>query len=217
MICKKCGADVPEGGAFCTACGAAVEKEEEGVRCKHCGAVIPEGAAFCMACGTAREKQPEVVHCAKCGAVIPEGGAFCTACGTAREKQPEVVHCANCGAVMPEGGMFCTACGTAKGAAGPVAQAPVSAPPTAKKNAAQTMDKTNRLLTRVAMACVVLGVLLSWVGSSVSDAGPSDYESLMEFSNTVAMYNGLSLLLCLVGGVLGVIIFIREKKNKGKQ
>ena len=56
MICKQCGAQLPEGSAFCGACGAAVERPGF---CVRCGAPLPEGAAFCGACGADQNAAPQ--------------------------------------------------------------------------------------------------------------------------------------------------------------
>ena len=56
MICKQCGAQLPEGSAFCGACGAAVEKPGF---CVRCGAPLQEGAAFCGACGADQNPAPQ--------------------------------------------------------------------------------------------------------------------------------------------------------------
>jgi hypothetical protein len=45
MKCPSCGAD-DQTGKFCAACGAGLD-----VQCSSCGAEIPAGARFCTACG----------------------------------------------------------------------------------------------------------------------------------------------------------------------
>jgi DNA-directed RNA polymerase subunit RPC12/RpoP len=68
--CTNCGAEVPNGAAFCSACGAQIvlpqpedtaeaedgeqtESEEEStVRCEKCGQLLPAGTKFCTTCGT---------------------------------------------------------------------------------------------------------------------------------------------------------------------
>ncbi len=50
--CAACGAKIPSTTAFCTECGAKVEKKPV---CKNCGAVLEEGAVFCTNCGTKAE------------------------------------------------------------------------------------------------------------------------------------------------------------------
>ncbi|MCQ2414572.1 MAG: zinc-ribbon domain-containing protein [Lachnospiraceae bacterium] len=39
MVCKKCGAEVPEGSAFCVSCGAKVEEEKEPKIVKSAGTI----------------------------------------------------------------------------------------------------------------------------------------------------------------------------------
>lgn len=66
MFCDFCGAEIPDGSAFCTKCGATVEEakaavgegkdeivEEKTNVCKQCGAILEEGSAFCGECGAA--------------------------------------------------------------------------------------------------------------------------------------------------------------------
>jgi len=65
--CENCGAEVPSGAAFCSACGNTMPKKqpdevEEGLKCENCGTEVNEGMRFCPACGKAvevAEVQPE--------------------------------------------------------------------------------------------------------------------------------------------------------------
>lgn len=50
--CEKCGAEVPNGSAFCSACGAAMPKIQSSVsadiiKCENCGAEVRKGMRFC--------------------------------------------------------------------------------------------------------------------------------------------------------------------------
>jgi len=62
-------------------------------KCPACGADVPNGAAFCPECGTrsaAAPEQPPVeekVFCTNCGAQIAPGFKFCASCG-ARVETP---------------------------------------------------------------------------------------------------------------------------------
>lgn len=59
MKCKKCGAELEEGAAFCGFCGATVTMDDSDDRrtqnctqtCPYCGAGMVEGATFCGVCG----------------------------------------------------------------------------------------------------------------------------------------------------------------------
>jgi len=52
MFCHNCGVKLPEGAAFCSACGAKTQASASSV-CTACGAMLPEEAEFCINCGTA--------------------------------------------------------------------------------------------------------------------------------------------------------------------
>lgn len=59
-------------------------------RCPNCGAEVPLGSAFCSACGTPMPKEPSVmpsdmVKCPHCGSFVKKGVRFCTSCGTPME------------------------------------------------------------------------------------------------------------------------------------
>ena len=95
--CPQCGADVQAGVAFCSACGAAMPKDQpvkmdELEQCGNCGAMVKKGIRFCTACGQPmvqmEESEPAVVEqektnrvCPSCGADLQEDLAFCTECG----------------------------------------------------------------------------------------------------------------------------------------
>lgn len=59
--CPNCGAEIKDGAAFCTACGAKIESQppEEPAAaqavakaCVNCGTPLAEGVMFCSNCGT---------------------------------------------------------------------------------------------------------------------------------------------------------------------
>lgn len=52
--------------------------------CENCGAEVPSGNAFCSACGTRMTLTPPVSKpfCPSCGSEITPGSNFCTSCGT---------------------------------------------------------------------------------------------------------------------------------------
>ncbi len=56
--CPNCGAPVPAGSQFCSACGAqqpapaAPQTPDGSVFCPNCGAAMPEGTKFCARCGS---------------------------------------------------------------------------------------------------------------------------------------------------------------------
>ncbi|MBR2376939.1 MAG: zinc ribbon domain-containing protein [Clostridia bacterium] len=48
MICKKCSADIPDGGVFCPMCGT---RADGNITCPNCQKLIPENSIFCPFCG----------------------------------------------------------------------------------------------------------------------------------------------------------------------
>lgn len=97
--CEKCGAEVPNGAAFCSSCGATMPKIQvsesiDYVKCENCGTDVKNGMRFCTSCGKPMEavivpvaKEPVVETvaekiCSNCGAKLEDGLAFCTECGT---------------------------------------------------------------------------------------------------------------------------------------
>lgn len=97
--CERCGAEVPNGAAFCSSCGATMPKiqvsaSDDYVKCENCGTNVKKGMRFCTSCGKPMElvvihaaKEPVVdapaeKACPNCGAKVEEGLAFCTECGT---------------------------------------------------------------------------------------------------------------------------------------
>lgn len=99
--CTNCGADVPNGAAFCIKCGTKVVSDL-GACCKKCGAKLPENASFCTSCGSkistlTIDEQNEIldnsiVRCDNCGEPIEEGVLFCTNCGIKVEKAELVIE-----------------------------------------------------------------------------------------------------------------------------
>lgn len=54
-------------------------------KCPQCGADVPQGAQFCSACGCKIEQpkpdKPAQPVCSSCGAALEPGSLFCTNCG----------------------------------------------------------------------------------------------------------------------------------------
>lgn len=54
--CEKCGAEVPNNIAFCSACGSPMPKkeavlDEHHMKCDGCGAIVDKNLRFCTSCG----------------------------------------------------------------------------------------------------------------------------------------------------------------------
>lgn len=104
------------------------------VHCEKCGAEVANHAAFCSACGNAmpkvvQEVDVNMVKCSACGSLIDKNMRFCTSCGkpmadilqidtTVVEKTEmkveteSSVKCPNCGIEIEDELIFCTECGT---------------------------------------------------------------------------------------------------------
>lgn len=100
--CEKCGAEVPNGSAFCSSCGATMPKIQapastDYIKCENCGTEVKKGMRFCTSCGKPmeavkatsavpvtemEEKNEQAKTCPNCGAKAEDGLAFCTECGT---------------------------------------------------------------------------------------------------------------------------------------
>lgn len=103
--CEKCGAEVPNGAAFCSSCGAAMPKIEppersDYVKCSSCGADVKKGMRFCTSCGKPMQ------------AFEPDFGAPAAEPKDAEPAETQEKTCPNCGAAMIGDMAFCTECGT---------------------------------------------------------------------------------------------------------
>lgn len=103
---QKCGSEIVHGAAFCSACGASVQKGEQ-----------------------TQNDKPSMYYCAGCGAVISKDARFCTSCGKATtceasqpqpdnitespvEKKPGEKKCPGCGVEVDDKLLYCLECGT---------------------------------------------------------------------------------------------------------
>ena len=68
-----------------------LELLKEGKRCPKCDALVNKNSAFCTACGAKIEEDeqpvcPQKAVCSSCGKELSAGAAFCTACGAKVEQ-----------------------------------------------------------------------------------------------------------------------------------
>ena len=109
MLCPKCGAQLSDSAVICRACGAMLPEQpavprtcaqcgaplESGVRfCTNCGAPVPEpsappqqGAAPGVYTGAAAPFIPGI--CPRCGSRLVPGSRFCTVCGMPAPEVPQ--------------------------------------------------------------------------------------------------------------------------------
>lgn len=93
-------------------------------RCENCGAEVPNGAAFCSSCGAVMPKiqapvSTDCIKCENCGAAVKKGMRFCTSCGKPMAPIVKAIpteeiqerFCPNCGSKLDPGVVFCTECG----------------------------------------------------------------------------------------------------------
>jgi len=62
--------------------------------CSNCGKEVPEGVAFCSACGNRQDEQVQQLvqikkHCSNCGSELEDDEVFCAFCGQRHEWQTE--------------------------------------------------------------------------------------------------------------------------------
>ena len=132
-ICMNCGAQQPDGAAFCDECGAKLEQ------------AMPTAAPSAPAMP---QPAPTVVTtaCPVCGVSVMAGEAFCDNCGVAlghavpapppamtvpAPVQTSALTCSNCGVQLEPGSNFCDMCGVPVSVATPTAPpgAPSGTPP----------------------------------------------------------------------------------------
>ena len=82
MVCKKCGAESPEGAIYCGGCGARLDGKKP---CTSCKQLNDENSAYCVFCG-ARIDGKRV--CAHCGTAYE--GKFCPSCGYGEKENNSV-------------------------------------------------------------------------------------------------------------------------------
>lgn len=101
MLCPKCGAQLSDSAVICRACGAMLPEQPAVPRtCAQCGAPLESGVRFCTNCG-APVPEPS--------APPQQGAAPGAYTGAAAPFIPGI--CPRCGSRLVPGSRFCTVCG----------------------------------------------------------------------------------------------------------
>ena len=95
--CRRCGALLATGAAFCEECGEPVSAAHT---CPNCHTEVAQGMAICPVCGHSLVTD----RCSFCGAPMDTGDRFCAECGNPREG----IRCPRCGAHNQRS--FCRVC-----------------------------------------------------------------------------------------------------------
>lgn len=95
--CRRCGALLTTGAAFCEDCGEPVPAAHT---CPDCHAEMAQGMAICPVCGHSLVTD----RCSFCNAPMDTGDRFCAECGNPREG----IRCPRCGAHNQRS--FCRVC-----------------------------------------------------------------------------------------------------------
>lgn len=112
--CENCGAEVPRGAAFCSACGAVMPKIEsvipdDSVKCSNCGNIVKKGMRFCTSCGKPMETDSSTTSI-----LVTEQEVAEPTLGEPEGVEAKVVErvCPSCGTKIVDDSAFCTECGT---------------------------------------------------------------------------------------------------------
>lgn len=100
MLCPKCGAQLSDSAVICRACGAMLPEQPAVPRtCAQCGAPLESGVRFCTNCGapvpepSAPPQQGAAPFipgiCPRCGSRLVPGSRFCTVCGMPAPEVPQ--------------------------------------------------------------------------------------------------------------------------------
>lgn len=179
MLCPKCGAQLSDSAVICRACGAMLPEQPAVPRtCAQCGAPLESGVRFCTNCG-APVPEPS--------APPQQGAAPGVYTGAAAPFIPGI--CPRCGSRLVPGSRFCTVCGM------PAPEAPqgqtdwyASAPGgTASSPEIGPKHKPKKLLigllcgfaALVVIVAIVAGIFAARQASSPSTAGGAEVDRLI--------------------------------------
>lgn len=221
--CSACGTQIPEGGKFCPACGAAAPTEApvaEAGACAGCGAELKPGARFCASCGTpvavaaaaAQPAAPPPATCAGCGQELAPGRAFCSHCGTpaggapAAAPPPVQPAAPAAGGTPTPGGGFPTPATTSQ------PSAPARSPRTPRPRAAGSSRVAGpQIGILVAFLAAAISTALPWVSAAGLDFNTWDDGARFRFGDWFELDNGdgyVIVLVAIIGGatVLGPVL-----------
>jgi uncharacterized protein (AIM24 family) len=123
MFCVMCGAEVPESGNYCVACGARVNRRAEETagrttsgpeitgspaytKCMWCGAVVDAALAKCPQCQATMPRQPGAIPVQPAPPVIETASPAISA-----DRPSAAAKCSWCGAAVDVGQANCPKCG----------------------------------------------------------------------------------------------------------
>lgn len=180
MLCPKCGAQLSDSAVICRACGAMLPEQPAVPRtCAQCGAPLESGVRFCTNCG-APVPEPS--------APPQQGAAPGVYTGAAAPFGPGV--CPRCGSRFAPGARFCTVCGmpapeAPQGQTDWYASAPggtVSSPEIGPKHNPKKLliGLLCGFAALVVIVAIVAGIFAARQASSPSTAGGTEVDRLLE-------------------------------------
>lgn len=187
MLCPKCGAQLSDSAVICRACGAMLPEQPAVPRtCAQCGAPLESGVRFCTNCGAPVPERPASSDTAQ--SVPPQQDtANASYTGAAAPFGPGV--CPRCGSRFAPGARFCTVCGmpapeAPQGQTDWYASAPggtVSSPEIGPKHNPKKLliGLLCGFAALVVIVAIVAGIFAARQASSPSTAGGAEVDRLI--------------------------------------